>query len=113
MQDTATQPLSIGQENHHRHQSPYDPQHREDRAKPVAHQRLPALRDELFEEHRWVIVRPSSFARAVDAEFLADDERPTSLTEYQYFPIPSPLPLELRLHALSPVTVCVPRNPAP
>jgi hypothetical protein len=48
----STQPLTISQQQHHRSQAPHNAQHGERGAHAVAHERLPALRDEFFQEHR-------------------------------------------------------------
>mgnify|MGYP006920645770 CR=1 FL=1 len=55
MQHAAAQSLSVGQQDDHRCQSPYDAQHRQRRSQAVPHQRLPALRDEFFEEHGYLL----------------------------------------------------------
>ena len=51
MQHTAAQTLAVGEQQHHRSQSPHDAQHGEQGAHAVAHKRLPALQNEFFQEH--------------------------------------------------------------
>ena len=56
MQHASAQALPVSQQQHDRDQAPADAQHGQRRARAVAHQRLPALRDEFFEKHGFITV---------------------------------------------------------
>ena len=54
VQHASAQALPVCQQQHHRRQAPDDPEHSQRRTHTIAHQRLPALRNELFEVHKKV-----------------------------------------------------------
>ena len=54
VQNAATQALAVSEQEDNRRQSPHDAEHGQRRAQSIAEKRLPALRDELFQEHRFL-----------------------------------------------------------